>query len=198
MRKVLNVGGNSKAIPLPPQYQGWEHTLLDIDQRGKPDILADARALTNLPAAQFDVVYCSHNLEHYYRHDCVKVLAGFRHVLKEDGLAHIIVPDIGELIRVVNHHNLDIDDALYQSPVGPVLVRDVLYGYGVEIERSGLDFYAHKTGFTQKSLTTILQKCGFNYVFIRSCNLQIQSFSFKNKPTEFATKLFALPTASNY
>ena len=31
MKKVLNVGGNSKAIPLPPQYAGFDHVLLDID-----------------------------------------------------------------------------------------------------------------------------------------------------------------------
>ena len=48
--------------------------------------------------------------------------------------------------------NLDIDDFLYQSPEGPITVRDVIYGYGAEIERSGNDFYAHKTGFTKKSL----------------------------------------------
>lgn len=96
MPKVLNVGGGTRDIPLPPQYQGWEHILLDIDPRGQPDIVADARELTRLPPAQFDAVYCSHNLEHYYRHDGVKVLAGFRHVLKEDGLAHIMVPDTSQ------------------------------------------------------------------------------------------------------
>ena len=29
--KVLNVGGNSKAIALPPIFDGYEHLLLDID-----------------------------------------------------------------------------------------------------------------------------------------------------------------------
>jgi len=31
MKKVLNVGGGSKNIPIPPLYSGWEHVLLDID-----------------------------------------------------------------------------------------------------------------------------------------------------------------------
>jgi hypothetical protein len=48
-RKVLNVGGNSKEIALPPQYNGWQHVLLDIDPRGNPDIVCDARNLTSLP-----------------------------------------------------------------------------------------------------------------------------------------------------
>jgi len=63
MKKVLNVGGNSKAIPLPPQYEGWDHVLLDIDQKGNPDVLCDARELITLPESVYDSVYCSHNLE---------------------------------------------------------------------------------------------------------------------------------------
>ena len=51
--KVLNVGGNSKAIALPPIFDGYEHLLLDIDPTGKPDLLCDARELTSTPAAQY-------------------------------------------------------------------------------------------------------------------------------------------------
>jgi len=47
---------------------------------------------------------------------------------------------------------VDIEDVLYTSAAGPITSRDVLYGWAVEIERSGQDFYAHKTGFTPKSL----------------------------------------------
>lgn len=64
MKKVLNVGGNTKAIPLPPEYAGWEHVLLDIDPKGNPDVVCDARELTTLPSATYDAIYCSHNLEH--------------------------------------------------------------------------------------------------------------------------------------
>lgn len=83
-RSVLNVGGNSKAIPLPPQYAGFEHLLLDIDPTGKPDVVCDARALTTLAPGRFDAVYCSHNLEHYLGHEVAYVLAGFLHVLKDE------------------------------------------------------------------------------------------------------------------
>lgn len=112
--------------------------------------------MTTLPAAQFDAVYCSHNLEHYYRHDVPRVLAGFRHVLNADGFAEIHVPDLADLMQTVVRRGLDVDDLLYQSPAGPITVRDVLYGLGTEIERSGNDFWAHKTGFTKKSLTALL------------------------------------------
>jgi hypothetical protein len=193
MRKVLNVGGNSKDIPLPENYKGWDNVLLDIDPRGKPDVLCDARELTTQPRAAYDAVYCSHNLEHYYRHDVPKVLAGFRHVLKDQGFAHIRVPDMGEVMRQVVQKSMDIDDVLYQSPAGPITVRDVFYGYGLEIERSGNDFFAHKTGFTQKSLVLMLEGCGFPYVFSMTGNLEVTALAFKQKPEEYARQLFGLP-----
>lgn len=192
MRKVLNVGGNSKEIALPPEYAGWEHVLLDIDPKGNPDIVCDARELTRLPGSIYDSVYCSHNLEHYYPHDVAKVLAGFSHVLKEDGFIYIRVPDLGELMRTVVKTGLDIDDFLYQSSTGPITVRDVIYGHGVEIERSGNDFFAHKTGFTQKSLTHILKAAGFQWVFTDIGNLEVAALAFMNEPNEYAKKLFEL------
>jgi hypothetical protein len=48
IRKVLNVGGNSKVIQIPSQYSGWQDFLLDIDPRGNPDIVCDARKLMSM------------------------------------------------------------------------------------------------------------------------------------------------------
>lgn len=195
MRKVLNVGGNSKAIALPTQYAEFEHLLLDIDPKGSPDIVCDARKLKTLEADQFDAVYCSHNLEHYYRHDVSAVLSGFLHVLKNGGFAHIFVPDIHEVMRLTIERGLDIDDVLYHSPAGPIMVSDVVYGYGVEIERSGQDFFAHKTGFTRKSLTLALQNAGFANIYSVVGNLEINALAFKGKPDPAACALFGIPQA---
>jgi ubiquinone/menaquinone biosynthesis C-methylase UbiE len=192
-KRVLNVGGNNKAIQLPPQYEGYEHILLDIDPKGSPDIVCDARELTSLQGKQFDAIYCSHNLEHYYRHEVGKVLAGFLHVLKDDGFAQIRVPDIAELMRVTIDNNFDIDDVLYQSPAGPIMVLDVLYGYSAQIERSGQEFFAHRTGFTQKSLLQALQRSGFSKIYSRVGNLEINAVAFKGMPDDIARKLFNLP-----
>jgi len=192
LKRLLNVGGGSKDIALPIQYDGWEHDLLDIDPRGEPDIICDARDLSSLAANTYDAVYCSHNLEHYYSHDAVKVLDGFRHVLKEDGFAHIRVPDIAGLMRIVTERDMDIEDVLYQSPIGPITVRDVIYGYGVEIEQSGNDFYAHKTGYSQKSLRNLLGQCGFPVVYTASGNYEINALAIMHKPCEAVRKLFKL------
>ena len=94
--RVLNVGGGNKGVALPPHFHDWQQLLLDIDPRVGADVVGDARALRETVAANsFDAVYCSHNLEHYYRHDVDKVLQGFLHVLKAEGFAEIRVPDIG-------------------------------------------------------------------------------------------------------
>jgi len=189
MKKVLNVGGNSKAIALPSQYAGWDHVLLDIDPKGNPDVVCDARDLTSLSASLYDSVYCSHNLEHYYYHDVARVLAGFVHVLKSDGFVFIRVPDIREVMRTVIEKNLDVEDILYQSPAGPIAVLDVIYGFRAEIKRSGCDFFAHKTGFTEKSLSNALRSSGFPWVFTgRGGNLEIIAFAFKDKPSEDTIK----------
>lgn len=191
-KKVLNVGGNNKSIPLPPQYDGFEHLLLDIDPTGKPDICCDARKLTTLEAAQFDAIYNSHNLEHYYRHDVGAVLAGFKHVLKEGGFIQIRVPDMAEVFRRVVEGGLDIDDALYQSAAGPIMALDVIYGFQLQIERSGQEFFAHKTGFTQKSLLAALQKAGFTKIYSSTGNLEITAVAFKGQPTAETLALWGL------
>jgi hypothetical protein len=193
VKRVLNVGGGGRDIPIPSEYEGWEHVLLDIDPAVRPDVVWDARRLGELPGAQFEAVYCSHNLEHYFRHEARDVLRGMKHVLRPDGFAQIKVPDLGELFQVVAQKKLDIDDFLYQSAAGPITVRDVVYGYAVEIERSGNTFYAHKTGFTQRSLTQLLNSCGFPWVFSGCGNLEIVAIAFPQPPTEWATALFNLP-----
>ena len=182
--RVLNVGGGSKAITIPPMYDGWEHVLLDISPVGNPDVLADARELQALPAAQYDSVYCSHNLEHYYPHDAFKVLAGFLHVLKPDGFALIVVPDVGQVMADFVHGKMEIDDTLYEVAAGPITVHDVLYGYGRAIAQSGNDFYAHKTGFTPSLLLRLLEMAGFAHVDIRPdpAHWEVEAFARKGMP----------------
>jgi len=191
-KRVLNVGGNSKAIPLPPQYAGFQHLLLDVDEKVSPDVLCDAKELDSLEANQFDAVYCSHTLEHFYPHDVPKVLKGFLHVLKDDGFAQIIVPDIMGAMRLVVERNMDIEDVLYVSPSGPITLRDMLYSYSVFVEKSP-EFMSHKTGFSPKSLAAAVQSAGFKIIFSASGDFNATVLAFKNAPTQAARELFNLP-----
>jgi len=194
--RVLNVGGGSREIAMPPQYADWQRVFLDIDPAVAPDVVCDARELTKLAAAEYDAVYCAHNLEHYYAHDVPKVLAGFRHVLKPQGFAHVVVPDLQEVFASAVEKKLDIEDVLYVSALGPITVRDVIYGWGREIERSGNDFYAHKTGFTEKSLRAALYAAGFTLVYTRTGNTEIQSLAFIRAPGNDLAELFGLPASA--
>lgn len=160
--RVLNVGGNTKAIPLPARYEGWEHVLLDIAPGPDVDIVADARAMAfTLSPCIYDAVYCAHNLEHYHAHEVPLVLAGMVVALKPPGLVHIVVPNIGQLIVEMVEHKIDLEDVLYMSAAGDITPLDVLYGWGREIEESGNPFFAHKTGFTARRLHRVLKAAGF-------------------------------------
>lgn len=193
VKKVLNVGGNSKSIPIPSIYNGWEHLLLDIDPKSGADIVKDARELLSSPGNEYNSIYCSHNLEHYYRHDALKVLAGFRHVLKNDGFIMVTVPDIGAVMNKMVKEGLDIDDFLYQSAAGPITIKDVIYGYGKMIEDSGNDFFSHKNGFTQKSLRLLLKTAGFEKVYTIADNLEITAVVLTATPTAEVMELLDLP-----
>lgn len=192
MKRLLNVGGGSKSIPLPPEYIGFEHVLLDIDPQGAPDIVLDGRQLGELAAAQFDAIYCSHNLEHYFRHDVPKVLGGFFHVLKPGGFAQIRVPDLTELMRRVVQGKIDLEETLYVSPAGPIAPIDVIYGLGRQIETSGVDFFAHKTGFSDQSLARAVERAGFAPNFSRVADLEINLIAFKGTPDPDNLRLFGL------
>jgi len=191
-KKVLNVGGGSKSTPISSYFSSWEHHLLDIDPKGAPDLVCDARELTTLPGGGYDAIYCSHNLEHYYRHHAASVVRGFSHMLNANGFAEIRVPDIAAVIKEVLEKGRELDDVLYQSAAGPISAHDVLYGYQVEIVESGKDYYAHKTGFTPKSLTRLLVENGFQHVFLHfDEHLGIHAIAFKTIPTAEQRTLLA-------
>ena len=192
MKRLLNVGGGSKAIPLPPEYLGFAHVLLDIDPAGAPDLVLDGRRLDELDPGQFDAVYCSHNLEHYFRHDVPKVLAGFFHVLKPGGFAQIRVPDLVGLMTRVVQGQIDLEQPIYVSPAGPIAPLDVIYGLGRQIEASGVDFFAHKTGFSDQSLSRAVEQAGFSPNFARVADLEINLLAFKGPADPAHLRLFGL------
>jgi SAM-dependent methyltransferase len=191
-RCVLNVGGNNKAIPIPGHFKNWKHDLLDIDPEVRPEVLLDARQLTSLTPAIYDAVYCSHNLEHFHSGDVPRVLKGFLHVLKPDGFAEIRVPDLQAVVEHWVKNGMDIEDVLYQSAAGPIMIKDVLYGLGWEIERRGQEFFSHKTGFTLKSLARVLVECGFHTVKLQRGFFELRAVAYRTSPGEAQLALVGL------
>ena len=181
--KVLNVGGGNKKFPLPSYYDGWEHILLVLDLSGNPVLHMDAIDMVELEPNQFDAIYCSNNLEHYYRADVKEVLKGMHHVLKENGFVEIMVPNIEELIKLAYERGLDIDDILYEiEGFGPITVHDFIFGYEFTNDPIRRELGLHKTAFTQKSLEAYLKKNGFSFVYARNEGLLIHMLGFKKKP----------------
>jgi len=192
--RLLNIGSGGPGIPLPPHYKNWQVIRLDVAKDTEPDILLDARQLATLPPGEYDAVYSSHFLEHFGPWELPGVLAGMRHVLKPGGWCEARVPDLGGLIRLVAGENLEMDAWLYDSPAGPIAVRDVIYGYAPFVQRS--EFMQHKTGFSADSLAVLMKGCGFSRVWVGAARLEIQCYAFTEQPSQFAMDLLRLPKES--
>lgn len=164
MKTVLHVGCGSGT--LPPYFQDdWKEIRLDIDPNVKPHILSSILAV---PVADetYDAVYSAHNLEHLFRHEVPVALHEFWRVLRLGGLLMVEVPDLQSVAKHVAEGNLT--DPIYESPAGPIAPVDVLFGLS-GLVAAGNGFYAHKTGFTTKSLGDALITAGFVDVNV-NCN----------------------------
>ena len=144
---MLHVGcGNDH---LPEWAEGCEEVRMDIDPSVRPDILASMLDMGNI--SDFDSIYTCHALEHIYPHEVPKALSEFNRVLREDGVAIIIVPDL-EGVKAT-------DEVIYISEAGPVCGLDIIYGMASLIEKC--PFMAHHTGFTCETLEKYLTEAGF-------------------------------------
>lgn len=178
--RLLNVG-SAGSRDVPPVYFGWEQDTLDIDPNVNPDIVCDARQMRTLPPAKYDGIYCSHTLEHFFKHEVPTVLSGFLHALKPSGFAQIAVPNMTALFAAVASR--DIDETWYVSPGGPISFHDVIYGWGRQVAQ-GNQFYCHKTGFTEQSLTKACTKAGFRTTMTAADEAgNLHAFAFKRKPS---------------
>ena len=130
-----------------------QETRVDIDPECNPDIVADMRNLGDI--GKYDILFCSHALEHLYPHEIVPTLKGFRNVLNEGGAAVIIVPNL-EKIRPTR-------EVVYESPCGPVTGHDMYYGMGKCVEQT--PYMAHHCGFVPETLTLDMEGAGFQNVY---------------------------------
>lgn len=160
---VLHVGCGRASLP-DMFKEGWREIRLDIDPSVKPDVISDITNMRLIASDSIDAVYSAHNLEHLYFYQVPLALGEFYRVLKRGGFLFITLPDLQEVAKAVAEGRLE--EKLYDSQVGPISAIDVLYGYRVAI-KGGNTAMAHKTGFTEKTLSDKLAKAGFkvDYVF---------------------------------
>jgi SAM-dependent methyltransferase len=150
---LLHPGCGGEKLPI--WLEGAIETRLDIDPRVEPDIVANIIDMGDI--GTYDIVYTAHTLEHLYQHEVPVALAEFMRVLNPGGVVMIFVPDLEGVSPD--------DEFLYESPGGPICGRDLFYGPTRYVECNM--YYAHHTGFIQKTLEAELSKAGFSKVTVK-------------------------------
>jgi predicted SAM-dependent methyltransferase len=120
-----------------------------VDARPLPhvDIVTPLDRLPMFPDGSASLVYASHVLEHFPRHETLAVLKEWARVLEPGGLLRLAVPDFEKLIQVYEMTSRNLDAVL-----GPLVGRqDHPYNF-------------HYMAFDRRKLTTLLQEAGFGDV----------------------------------
>jgi predicted SAM-dependent methyltransferase len=128
---------------------GYEETYLDIEPRTNPDVVASMTDMGEI--GPFDIVFCSHAVEHLYPHEVHQALTEFHRVLKPKGIAIVIVPDL-EGVEPTNDRLPNYDGA---EMTGLHLF------YGDHREIPEFPHMAHHCGFVSKTLKYALEMAGF-------------------------------------
>jgi ubiquinone/menaquinone biosynthesis C-methylase UbiE len=150
---------------LPAHFQSgaWTEVRLDIDESVEPDVIGTMLDMGLLADESVDAVYSSHNIEHVFPHEVATALGEFHRVLRPEGLAVILCPNIQAVAAAVAQGNLM--EPLYLSPAGPISAIDIMYGHRAAIA-AGKVYMAHKTAFTSMSLANQLRQAGFKSVVV--------------------------------
>ena len=193
LKLIINVGcGPPYGSWLPGMFDDWRTTRIDIDPAMEPDIVASANDLSQIESGTADVVWSAHCVEHLFLHEVSQAIAEFHRVLKDDGFACIIVPDLQAIGSYIASDR--IQQVIYQSPAGPVTVHDMLFGYGPALEQ-GVASMAHRCGFTPTLMLDQLHKVAFAEVTVRRrTSLELAAVACKT-PSRNAAEREALLTA---
>ena len=122
---------------------------INIDIRNLPsvDVVDDVGKLTKFKSNSVDAIYACHVLEHFGRHQYMKVLERWYSILKDEGILRISVPDIGE---VCNQYSKGMS---FKKLVG--------FLYGGQTYKENY----HYIGFDFESLESDLKSVGFKAVY---------------------------------
>jgi predicted SAM-dependent methyltransferase len=176
--------------------QGWEEVRFDIDPEVEPDIVGSILDLgSSFGSQSFDALWSSHVLEHLYAHEVFPTLQEFHRVLKADGFALIMSPDIESVAQFIVEHG--IAAIAYNSPAGPIRPLDMLYGHSRAIEE-GHFYMAHRTGFTAERLGNLLLIAGFPTVSVRTENFEVCALALMPEANSEAIQKSLLESGFNF
>jgi predicted SAM-dependent methyltransferase len=137
--KKLHVGCGSTFLP------GYIH--VDIQPHPHIDIIHDASDLSQVfGESDIDEIYACHILEHFHRHDTLRVLQDWGRVIRKGGVLRLAVPDFDAVMRHYTRYR-DLPS-----------VMGLLYGGQTNT------YNHHYVTFDMKILTKLLTCAGFGDV----------------------------------
>jgi len=136
----LHLGCGRKYIP------GFVH--VDLQELDHIDYRTSVDDLSFAGDDSVDLIYSSHVLEHFGRHEYRDVLREWHRVLKPGGVLRIAVPDFEAVVRYYTEKEADIE---------------LLLGLVVGGQKEG-EFDYHKMIFDEKLLSRVLREAGFREV----------------------------------
>ena len=161
MKSLLHVGcGSSRLAQTTPGFNdgSWREIRVDIDDLNEPDFIGSMTDMSAVGSASMDALFSSHNIEHLYPHEVFLALLEFNRVLNPNGFCVITCPDLQSVCALVAQDKL-LEPA-YVSPGGPIAPLDILYGHRLSLAQGNL-YMAHRTGFTENTLSASLSEVGF-------------------------------------
>jgi SAM-dependent methyltransferase len=186
---LVNAGcGPADGAKLPAYFDGWRQVRVDGDACVSPDVIADLTDLSPIPDASADAVWAAHCVEHLYGHQVPLALAEFRRVLRDDGFACVIVPDLQALGSYLSEDRLH--EPVYCSAAGPVSAHDILFGFGAAIA-AGRTSMAHRSGFTPGMLQQCFSELPFAEVLLwrRGAQMELVALARASAAPDDAARL---------
>ncbi|NJL53764.1 class I SAM-dependent methyltransferase [bacterium] len=162
MNSLLNVGsGGHSALPrLQLNTDEWTETHFDVMDVGPGSVVGTILELDSyFPSQMFDVVVCSHMLEHIDPWNVSKVLNAMKRVIRRNGQVVVIVPDIEEAARAIVETHSAITEMYKTEDRTPITARDMIYGFDKAIQEDA-DAMRHRCGFTMNDLAAVALTSG--------------------------------------
>lgn len=129
---------------------------VNIDARETPatDVVADAWDLGRFADASVAFIYCRHMIEHLTLAEARRTLAEWHRVLRPDGLANIVCPDLIFAAKQL----LGMKRSVFPDQQAHAMA--AFYGWSLE-ERGGHDYDSHRWGYTLDTLAALCGSVGF-------------------------------------
>jgi predicted SAM-dependent methyltransferase len=131
----LNLGCYNRKI--------YGFTNVDILEEFQPDIVDNVKLLKKFENNTADLIYASHLLEHFYRHETIDVLKRWYQVLKPNGILRISVPDFEKIVKYY------------------LMTNDLEQVHGLLHAAQVNEYDIHYTSFDFKYLEKCLKEAGF-------------------------------------